>query len=160
MSAENFDAIVPVIKKFAAIHLRCPDAQAVALVLAWWAWHIAPDKRHLPPSVWAKVGVRHALAGRDLPGIRSKFRDAWDHLDQWQGAGMDNVADRKPGPLHAAIALEEVERFFDSLDDFEREMCELLSQGLPNQEVARRMNRTPGAISQRRRRLADRYATQ
>ncbi len=62
MSAHEFDAIAPTVIRFAASRLRCPDLQAIAFVIAWWTWRSAPEKRHLPASVWARVGVRHALA--------------------------------------------------------------------------------------------------
>ncbi len=44
-------------------------------------------------------GVRHALAGRDLPGVQSsKKQDAIEQPDTWQGLDMDLVRDRRPGP--------------------------------------------------------------
>lgn len=154
MSVQSFDAIAPVVIRYAATRLKCPYLQSLALTLAWYCWRQA-NRPELPPSVWARMAVRQVLSGRDLPGVRSKFRDAWDHLEQWQGAGMDDVMERKPGPVQTVLIREEVERFFATLGPFEQEMCQLLADGLPNQEVARRMGRTPSAISQRRRRLAD-----
>lgn len=156
---QTFDEIAPTVLKYARTCCEgCPDREAMALVLAWFYWAFG-GRKDLPATVWARVGVRHALAGRDIPGIRSKFRDAMKYRET-QGAGMEGLADRRPGPVRTLIAREEFEAFAAGLDDFEREMVEMLGDGLPNQEVARRMRRTPGAISQRRRRLMERFRDQ
>lgn len=158
-ATKSFDEIAPVIKKYArACCEGCPDREAMALVLAWYYWEHG-GRKDLPPTVWARVGVRHAITGRDIPGLRSRFRDAMKYRET-QGAGMEGLADRRPGPVRTVIAREEFEIFWEGLDSFEREMADLLGEGLPNQEVARRMRRTPGAISQRRRRLMERHADQ
>lgn len=153
----SFDQIAPMVRKYArACCGGCPDKEAMALVIAWHRWEYG-GRKDLPATVWARVGVRHALAGRDIPGVQSKFRDAMRYRET-QGAGMEGLADRRPGPVRTLIAREEFEAFAAGLDEFEAEMCDLLADGTPNQEVARRMGRTPGAISQRRRRLMERYA--
>lgn len=152
-----FEMIAPVIRRYAERRIECPDLQGHAVTLGWWFWHRSPNKRHLPASVWARVAVRAALNGRDIPGVKiGKFRDAMRRRES-QGAGMGELADRRPGPLNLLIIREETERFFASLDEFEQRMCNLLADGVKNQEVARRMRRSPGAISQRRRRLMERH---
>ena len=153
----SFDDIAPVVQSYARTRCDgCPDREAMALVIAWYRWETSRAK-HLPATVWARVGVRHALAGRDIPGVQSRCRDAMTYREA-QGAGMEGLADRRPGPVRTLIAQEEFEVFAAGLDDFEQEMCDLLADGSPVHEVARRMRRTPGAISQRRRRLMERYA--
>src|SRR5580700_4471554 len=91
--------VYPVVLKYVNMRLRDEELRGLAVVLAWWGWTLyqRQDKgEDLPPSVWARVGVRWAMAGRDLPGVQpSKFRDIWDRLDRWQGAGMQNLMDRR-----------------------------------------------------------------
>ncbi len=143
----GFDTIASVVERYAAACTRCPDLRSLALTLAWYYWSIAPDKHHLPASVWARVGVRHALAGRDIPGIRSKFRDAMKYRET-QGAGMEGLADRRPGPMRTVVSAELFDRLWSQMNDREREMAEMYIDGAANQDVAERVGVTPGRATQ------------
>lgn len=143
----TFEEIAPVVLKYAAACLRCPDQQSLALTLAWYYWHLAPDKHYLPASVWARVGVRHVLAGRDIPGLRSKFRDAMKHRET-QGARMNGLADRRPGPERTVMASELFDRLWSRMTPREWEMAEMLIDGAANQDVAERVGISPGRATQ------------
>jgi hypothetical protein len=146
--------VLPVVVRHAR-SLHNEELEAIALVLAWWAW--SHRKQELPPSVWARVGVRHARAGRDLPGIKSKFRDVWDHLEQWQGGSMGQVVDRRPGPAGQAAWKEELAAILAHLSAAQQELAELVQEEgiLRTDELARRLGKTPGRISQMRREIKD-----
>jgi len=133
---QTFDKIAPVVRQYARSRCNCcPDREAMALVIAWHRWEFS-NRKDLPATVWARIGVRHAIAGRDIPGVRSKFRDAMKFRET-QGAGMEGLADRRPGPVRSLIAREEFDKFVGGLDDFETEMCDLLANNLPNKEGSR-----------------------
>src|SRR5256885_909790 len=72
---------------------------ATAQSLAWY-YAAAYDGPELPVSHWARLGVRATLRGRDLPGCGTGSGDALHRV--WQGAGMGEVADRRPPPDEVA----------------------------------------------------------
>jgi hypothetical protein len=117
-----------------------------AIVLSWYYWSIAHDDS-LPATIWARVGVRFAAAGRDLPGVQpSRKRDALDYATQ--GAGMDEVRDRRPGPDKVAQHREDMEVLKKTLTVREWIMFEAFRNGATNREVAKLLEVTPGRISQ------------
>jgi DNA-binding CsgD family transcriptional regulator len=156
--------VYPVVVKYAALRFgRDDELRAMALVLAWWAWRLHREQdtgEELPPTVWAQAGVRWAAAGRELPGVRvGKFRDVWDYLTRWQGAGMQNVIDRRAFPPdRIAAGREELEAVLAGGGDAtDRELIRLiLEESLGTNEIARRLGVTPAAISQRRRKWMER----
>jgi hypothetical protein len=152
--------VYPVVLKYAAMRLRDPELQAIALVLAWYSWKLyqGQGKADLPPSVWARIGVRHALAGRDLPGVKEgKFRDVWDNRIQWQGAGMQKTIDRRAFPADRILAAqEELQALIESTDERGRELIDMIdSERLSTNQIASRMRISPAAVSQRRRKLME-----
>jgi hypothetical protein len=69
----------------------------------WWLWR--SRKTDYPASVWARLAVKRVLARRDLPGLKSGT-DVWDRLTPWQGAAMEGLVDRRPGPERLAESKE------------------------------------------------------
>ncbi len=59
--------------------IKCPDKAAIAMTLIWLYWSRKPEiamEQHI------RFGIKHARAGRDLPGVQnSKFRDIWDNAN-------------------------------------------------------------------------------
>src|SRR5205085_2555650 len=121
--------VLPVVEKYARRRLGSNDELvAIALVLAWYYWQKA-DKE-LPASVWARVAVRAALSGRDLPGVQSShLPDVWDHLDRWEGGGMGEVRDRRPGPDALAASKEEFRKVYATLTPDQKKMLNLVREG-------------------------------
>lgn len=149
--AECFETVVyPVVLKYARKVLKDEDLQAKSLVLAWWFWR--NRKTDFPPTVWARCGVRAARAGRDLPGVTST-RDLWCHWTRWSGAGMQNVMDKRPGPDKVAQDRELLEQFMRDLSDRDRQLVAAFLDGLPAQEVARRLDRSPSRVTNLRQEL-------
>lgn len=154
--ATNFEAVYPAVVRWATVRRLSDELTSIALVLAWWLW--SNRRVNYPPSHWARLAVRQALAGRDLPGVQaSKFRDVWDHFDRWGGAGMEKARDRGPGPERIALWREEYARVKASLSGDRLRMAELIEedQGLGTGELAELLGKTPGRISQMRREIAE-----
>lgn len=148
------ETLVNVTRKYAAKKGLKPDLQDAAVALAWYAWQ--RSDRDLPASSWARFAVLQALAGRDLPGVRSPRKD--DALDYAvQGAGMQEVRERGPGPEERAIAREAWERLQAGLTVRQKEVLSLIDQGLTTGEIAHRLGVTAGAVSQQRRAIAERW---
>lgn len=141
--------VLPVAQKFAAKAISWDeDLQATAVSLAWYYWH----KRQIdfPASVWARCGVRAALAGRDLPGLTSST-DVFDRLVKWSGAGMHNVMEKRPGPDKLAEHRELMEQFLQGLSPARQQIFLALLDDASGLEIARRLERTPARVSQMRR---------
>lgn len=147
--------IFPVVVRFAALCFKCPDQQSMALTFAWHSWFTAePDKQGLPASVWARLGVMRVRAERDLPGIRSKFRDA---LHKAQRCGtMEGLPDRYPGPEQIAMDRERYTVVFNSATDRERALIECFEAGMKGIDVAAMFGISPGRVSQIRREMMER----
>ena len=159
MSDTFTNEIYPVVARYAAMRFRDEESQALALVLAWWAWtlHQRQGGDVLPPSVWARVGVSRVLAGRDLPGegIGAPATDVWEKLDRWQGAGMGKVIDRRAFPPDRILAgREALEALRAATDDTGRALIEMIgAEMLGTAAIAAQLGITPPAVSQRRRKL-------
>lgn len=137
-----------------------PDLAGIALVLAWYAWerHRASGKPAVEPRLFANFACRQVKAGRDLPGVRGKFRDLWDRADRWGGAGMDNARDPSPGPLERLVAQETLAEVLAGIGPKHRAMAELLMDDgtLGTGDLARLLGVTPGRVSQMRREVMER----
>ena len=147
--------VLPVVEKFARKMLRDEETRQTAVVMAWWFW--SNRKEDFPPSVWAKCGVRAARAGRDLPGLAGKFRDIWDRMPHWSGAGMDEVADRRPGPDRIAADREEWQLWLSRLSPSELLLAWDAIDGVQGKDIAKRLGLTPARISQMRRAMFSRW---
>jgi DNA-binding CsgD family transcriptional regulator len=137
------------------------DKFYLAIALAWWAWRNAtPEQRECPPSVWARAGVRAVNAGRDLPGVQTSHRWGGDPLereDTWIVPSLEGHADHRPGPVAEAIYREGRVRFESDLNARERDLYGMVTAGLGTTEIAQILGVTAGAVSQARRRMAERY---
>lgn len=149
---QTWDKVMPAVQTYIARRIRDDERRSVALVLAWWKW--SRRKKDFPPGIYAWMAVQAVWAGRDLPGVQpGKTQDAWDHLDHWQGAGMGEVVDRRPGPDLQAEWAEQWELFTAKLTERERQMVLAYLDGHRNQDVARRLNVSPGRATQLRQSL-------
>lgn len=150
--AECFETVVlPVVERFARKVFKDEGKQAVAVSVAWYHW--SKREQDFPPSVWARWAIYHTLAGRDLPGCGTSNRDIFARLVCWNGAGMQYVTDRQPGPAVVAEKREEVRLLFASLTGKEAILVRELAIGTPANEVARMLDRTPARITQMRQEL-------
>ncbi len=146
-----------VCKRYAQSVLRSEELIAIALVLAWWEWKNATEEQKtLPPSVWARVGVRHALEGRDLPGLKRNRGRSVDPLDvAWRCGAMAYVADRSPGPERIAQAKEEWTVFLASLNAKQTAMAVAIMDGITSTgALAAHLGVSEGRVSQIRREMA------
>jgi hypothetical protein len=152
-----FDQVYPILSRI--IHARVHDEElaSVAIVLAWYFWR--RDAGRNQPRHYAYFAIRHAMAGRDLPGIKT-YTDVFDRLTCWGGAGMGEVQDRKPGPDALVCHAEQIERWEARLNDTQRAVVALRLEGLSNQEVARQVGLTPGRTSQIAREVVEAYFSQ
>ena len=149
--------ILPVVQRYTRMRLRDEELASIALVLAWYYWSRATN-RGLPASVWARVGVRHALAGRDLPGVQaSHTHDAMEHPDTWLGSDMGLLMDHRPGPEHQAEVNERLGRFWAALTARERRIALALMNGSAARDVACEEGLSPGRITQMRQRMLERW---
>src|SRR6185437_59441 len=137
--------IFPVVVRFAALCFKCPDQQSMALTFAWHSWFTAePEKQSLPASVWARIGVMRVRGERDLPGIRSKFRDA---LHKAQRCGtMEGLPDRYPGPEQIAMDRERYTVVLNNATDRERVLIERFESGARTGDVAKEFGISAGRV--------------
>jgi hypothetical protein len=144
--------ILPVVIRYAALRLKCPDLQGLAITLAWWAWSTAktPD---LPATVWARMGVLRVLNHRDLPGVGTRKRDALRHAES--GAGMEGLMDRHPGPEQQVIDAETFHRLMARAKGRDREMIEMFAAGMKNKDVANALGISAGRVTQLRQALME-----
>lgn len=152
--------VLPVVTRYARAVLKDDERVSLAIVLAWYAWRQTTDEKRaqLPATVWARVGVRHVLAGRDLPGVQTSHRqDAIERPDTWHGADMGGVTDRRAGPESEAIDAERSARFWDSLTPRERTIARALLNGDKARDVARRVGISAGRLTQIRQQLRRRW---
>lgn len=143
-------SVLPVVERFARKTFRGDvDRITLAIVLAWWVW--SNRKSDFPASVYAQIGVRQVMQGRDLPGmVTTGAADVWRRLTRIDGAGMEGLADRRPGPAREAEKREQAERFLAGLTGREKRMADMFMDGCPAKEVADELNLSPGRITQMR----------
>lgn len=153
----TLEAVMAAAARYAGKVLRDDERVAIAIVLAWYYWHKAPDdKKELPASVWARCGVRAVMAGRDLPGVQPSHKmDAWDALDAWQGATMAEVKDKRPGPDKEVEDAEQYAAWWATLNDRQRRLVESVQDGMRGNEIAAELNVSQGRITQMRQEVAN-----
>jgi len=125
------------------------ERTARAVCIAWndAKWFEAEHGWCYPPGHWARLGVRKALSGRDLPGLHPAGRqDALDHA--MQGCGMGEVMDRRPGPEKEAADREMIANWWSALTARERLVLDLLDTGMLKRDIARRIGVTASRLSQ------------
>lgn len=146
--------VLPVVVRYAEACFRCPDQQSLALTLAWYAWFTAtPEQQELPASVWARAGVRRVRTDRDMPGIRSKFRDALHRAES--GGSMEGLADTFPGPEQIVMDRERYQAVVNSATDRERLLIDCFEAGERVKDVAAKMGVSGGRVTQIRQGLMD-----
>lgn len=142
--------VLPVVERFARKAFReDADRITLAIVLAWWVW--SKRKSDFPASVYARIGVRRVMQGRDLPGMASTGAgDVWRRLTRIDGAGMEGLADRRPGPVREVEKREQAERFLAGLTGREKRMADMFMDGRSAMEVADELSVSPARITQMR----------
>jgi hypothetical protein len=150
---------------------RRHEAAADARSAAWHAWHglvrRGRDPLRVGPTGIAANACRYVRRGRKL-GCRAVGRSALDVYDPraQRRLGIELVrpdgdwrgwlaADRHYGPGDEAAFRIDFAAWLDRLPDRKRAIVEGLVGGRTVVELARRMEVTPGAISQARAWLAD-----
>jgi len=144
--------VYPQLARIVAARARDQETAAVALVLAWYFW-----RRHggaHEPGHYARFALLQAVTGRDLPGVKG-YTDVFDRLACWGGAGMDGTPEWRPGPLEALVEEERWARFLSGLTARQRAVLEAALDGRATGEIAARQGVSAGAVSQLRRRLAE-----
>jgi hypothetical protein len=152
-----FEQVYPTLARIINARVRDEEPASIALVLAWYYWQ--RDAGRHEPRHYASFAIRHAIAGRDLPGIKDST-DVFDRLTCCGGAGMGHVEDRTPGPDSLVCHAEQMEIWEASLNETQREVVALRLEGLSNQEVARRVGLTPSRTSQIAREVVAAYFSQ
>jgi hypothetical protein len=125
------------------------DTTSRALALAWHFWRTR--RADFPPSVYARLAVRHARARRDFPGLRTKFRDIWTRLTRWSGAAMSGLADFRPGPERIAMAREQLALLRAAARGKLAQLVDAAGDTPRTKQLAERLRCTPGRVSQLRR---------
>lgn len=151
----TLEEVLAVAERYARKRLGRDDERAhVAVVLAWYHWRL--DAGALPASCYARSAVRHAMAGRDLPGIRTSHgKDAMDR-DVWLSGHMTEVRDSAPGPERVAAWKEELAQLRALLTLGERDLVEAVQDGVYRTlDLAAALGLSPGRVSQLRRQLAE-----
>jgi hypothetical protein len=157
MDDKTFEsAVLPVVERYARKFFgRDEERVSVALVLAWWSWRQSPG--HCP-STYAHFAVRHVGAQRDLPGLRARCSDVWRRLTRFQGAGMDQVADPRPGPDALAAQRELYALLRDKLNGQELRLHDLTTNGVTRTDaIAAEMGVTSRRVSQIRRQVMQKH---
>jgi DNA-directed RNA polymerase specialized sigma24 family protein len=135
---------------------RCPDRAAVALALTWFRWSKRPDVTINHHAFYSCLQV---WKGRDLPGVQKGWkRDALSH--SLSGAGMDEVLDRRPGPLEQMVAAESEELLMELATDRELILIDLFASGKKNNDVAAELGVSAGRVTQMRQRLMEKLREQ
>ncbi len=130
------------------------ERQCLTQTTAWFLWSTKPEGlEHLPPGHWARLAVRRVRQGRDLPGVK-KYNDP---MDRCQFQPTVGVTCKRPGPLAELIHAENMETILTEMTPGERRVYDLTMEGITRtDDQARVCKVTPGAISQSKRRLAER----
>ncbi len=152
-----FEQVYPTLARIINARVHDEEVAAVALVLAWYYWR--RDSGQHEPRHYARFAICHAIAGRDLPGVKD-YTDVFDRLACWGGAGMGQVQDRTPGPDALVSHAEQMARWDARLNPTQRAVIALRLEGLSNGEVARRVGLTPGRTSQIAREVVEAYFSQ
>jgi len=149
--------VLPVVERLARKAFReDADRITLAIVLAWWVW--SKRKSDFPASVYARIGVRRVMQGRDLPGMASTGAgDVWRRLTRIDGAGMEGLADRRPGPVREVEKREQAERFLAGLTGREKRMADMFMDGRSAMEVADELNLSPVRITQMRQKAREEF---
>lgn len=159
MSTQFETEIMPVVERYARSQFRghhaADEMVATAVVLAWHYWSNRPQD--FAAGHWARIAVRHVWAGRDLPGCGVRARDAMHRAAQ--GAGMDELTDRCPGPEKVVEVAELSRLLLATLNARERRLAEMLAGGATAMEVAETLHLSPGRITQIRQALMERLTS-
>lgn len=122
------------------------ELQAIALVMVWYYWSLKPD---VPVRQHAYYASRQVLEGRDLPGVRTgKTRDAYRLRKVVEGGTMQNLPDRKPGPVRIVSQKEQFAKLCDAMTEREQAIADAFLDGLANNEVAQRFGVSPARMTQ------------
>jgi hypothetical protein len=131
-----------------------PDQVVTAQSLAWYFATRYQGIIPLPPSHWARLAVRAARNGRDLPGCGTSESDALHRC--WQGAGMPEVRDPSPGPDVLAANREQLEWTLAKSPQ-RRRVADLRVSGMSNLEIADDLGVSPSRSCQIARQIAEEF---
>ena len=140
-----------------ALKLGLDDEQTSRAVCLAWYEASKFEEAHgwtYPASHWARIAVKKALQGRDVPGVQpGKKQDALDFA--LQGCGMGELMDRRPGPEKEAADREMIERWWARLTARERLVLRLLDTGMQKRQVARTLGVVSSRLSQILQRIVE-----
>ncbi len=146
-AAQDFTRdVYPVYQRWASKCRVDDETRSVGLALCWYDW--SKRKTDYPPSHWARLALRKARCGRDLPIHANDASDIWARLARQDAGGMGGLGDRRPGPARLAISREQMRAWEGSLGAREKHILALAREGAENREIARVLGVTPTRISQ------------
>ena len=122
------------------------------------AWLLASRcAKQFPAHYWAHLAIRRVRCGRDLPGCETSETDVLRSRKTWLCGVMGDVKDPSPGPAAQAAHREQWQRLEAALTPQEGNVARLALEGLSGVEIAERLGRTQGRVSQLRRQAAGRW---
>jgi len=126
---------------------------------AWYQYQQTPRRLEITATAFAWSACRWEFAGRDIPGTGRTGRnaDVLDRHDTWTAGSMEGVHDSEPEPWVIAAWREAWEQATEGLTEEMDRVIEDRLAGVPNNVTAARLGITPGALTQRRQKLAGPY---
>lgn len=148
--------VLPTISKLAHRYFRRDEAKAQdAIGYCWYRYQLSPAPDVHPLTI-AWMAIKAVLRGRRMPGERTK---AWvDALDRpfWNGAGMEHVRDKSPGPDRQAEMKEEWNLLIGRLNRQERRILRMAEQEMRTKDMAAILGVSAARVSQIRRAIVER----
>lgn len=144
--------VMPVVSKLAKRWFKDEQQVQDAIGSCWFAYQQTPNALSITATSFANFAVLAVRRGRRLPGERTK-QYGGDALDRtyWNGAGMQDVKDKRPGPDKLAEWKEEWESLLSKLNDQERRVMMLALEDFRTMDMAVQLGVSAARVSQIRR---------
>jgi len=147
--------VLPVVTKLARKFFgRNEQLVQDAIGVCWYRYQQAERRLEVTATAFAQVAVKQVRAGRNIPPVTT--RDAMDR-GVWQAAGLEGLADKKPGPERIAEGKETVKVLMERAKDRPtlRRFLKLAMDGENNSgKLARLLGISSARVSQLRREAA------
>jgi DNA-binding CsgD family transcriptional regulator len=124
--------------------------------IAWLLAVRCDQPQRFPWNYWAVLAIRRVRCGRDLPGCETGENDVLRRT--WLSGPMNEVRDPGPGPAAQAAHREAWELLENDMTEMESRVAALALDGLSGVQIAERLGRTQGRVSQLRRQVVERWA--
>lgn len=145
--------VLPLVTKWANSVFKDEQLVQDAIGVCWYFYQQTPKALELTAGNFAYVAIRHVRNGRRIPGESDRQQYGKDALDRayWNGAGMQEVMDKRPGPDKIAEAKEQWELLLRKVTPRQRRFVELAAEEMRTIDMARQLGVTPGRVSHMRR---------